>query len=63
MKEDIAKLNALTAILFYVAAVFQIVDEHFIVGGLFFVSASCFAVSARKNSKAYQENDTDKTEV
>jgi hypothetical protein len=57
MKVKISKWNALAATLLYASSVFQIVDEHFGLGALFFVAATSFAVAARMNSKTYPEQD------
>ncbi|MBE5845092.1 MAG: hypothetical protein E7302_13125 [Butyrivibrio sp.] len=51
MKIEISKVSALAAVLFYVTSVFQIADNHIILGVLFFVSGSCFATQAHLYSK------------
>ena len=49
MRAHISWWNALAATLLYASAVFQIIDNHFGLGAVFFVAASSFAVAARMN--------------
>ena len=57
MRANISKWNALAATLLYASAVFQIADNHFGLGAVFFVAASSFAVAARINKKTEPENE------
>ncbi len=57
MRADISKWDALAATLLYASAVFQIIDNHFGLGAVFFVAASSFAVAARINKKTNLENE------
>ncbi len=57
MRANISKWNALAATLLYASAVFQIADNHFGLGAIFFVAASSFAVAARINKKTDPENE------
>lgn len=55
MKNNVSKWMSFAAVLLYCAATFHIVDEHFLLGTVFFAAAVCFtsaAATCRKKERA-----------
>ena len=52
MKKNSSKWFTLAAVLSFTAAVFQIVNNHWLISALFFASATCFLAASKKYSKA-----------
>lgn len=57
--KKISKLWTIGALCMFVSATFQIASGHFILGAIFFGSASCFSYLAAFYSKREKEEDND----
>ena len=57
MKQKTSKWMYLAALLMFVAAVFQITGDHWVLGACFFASAVCFMSAARIYQKKEAESE------